>query len=182
VNLAPYSVRRYSNGSRTVVEEERLIRRNSTANTINSRATFVLANGEATLPNILSAANQLSAGYQTAGPSVILLGGVTYFNGDDAMALVRYPSGTAGVGPGVIGDLIGVIGEQPLLANGNTGGNWSGTNTADGATPPLVSSANQSIIRRSTVSRGVRYNPTPQNVPGSNPPVRQTGGYNIASE
>ena len=31
------------------------------------------------------------------------------------MVLVRYPSGTAGVGNGVIVDLLGVIGEGPVL-------------------------------------------------------------------
>jgi hypothetical protein len=66
-----------------------------------------------------------------------------------------------------------------------TGGNWSGTNPLDGTgtSAVFVASANQTIIRRSTVSRG-RVNTVPQNVPGSNPPVRSTapGAYNIANE
>jgi hypothetical protein len=188
VNLNPYSVRRYSNGSTTPTEEEKLFRSNASqqavgANTLNSQTTFVLASGEATLTAIRNAANQFSVGHAPmTGPTVITGGGTVYFNGDDAMALVRYPSGTAGQGTGVIVDLVGVIGEQPLLSTGATGGNWSGTNPIDGIPAIFVSSANQTIIRRSTISTGVRTNPSPQNVPGSNPPVRAVGGYNISNE
>ncbi len=193
VNLNPYSIRRYSNGSTTFTEEERLFRSNASqvavgANTLAADRTFVIASGEATLPSIRNAANQFSVGHApVAGPTVLLGGGTVYFNGDDAMALVRYPSGTAGQGPGVIIDLIGSIGEQPLLSSGGTGaGNWSGTNPADGTGTNAVypSSANQSLVRRPNVSGGVRVNPGPQNVPGTNPPVRSTAAnaYNIATE
>jgi hypothetical protein len=194
VNLAPYSVRRYSNGSLTVVDEERLMRTTG-ANTLNARGVFVYANGEATLPSIRSVASQFGVtSYGTIGPNYISGGGaptgnVSYFNGDDAVALVRYPSGTAGQGPGVIVDLVGSIGEAPLLAQGGSGGNWSGFNVADDITgPPLVhvyvSSANQSLVRRPNVSGGIRTNPGPQNVPNTNPPVRSTAAnaYNIADE
>ncbi|MBJ6110825.1 T9SS type A sorting domain-containing protein [Hymenobacter sp. BT523] len=193
VNLNPYSIRRYSNGSTTPTEEERLFRSDANqvavgSNTMNPRSTFVVASGEATLPVIRTAANQFSVGHApTTGPTVLIGGGVAYFNGDDAVALVRYPSGTAGTGQGVIVDLIGVIGEQPLLASGGTGtGNWSGTNPVDGTGTSAVypSSANQSLVRRPSVSTGVRTNPGPQNVPGTNPPVRSTAAnaYNIATE
>lgn len=192
VSLAPYSVRRYSNGSTSFTEEERLLRSNASqqpvgSNTLNPRTTFVLASGEATLPVIRNAANQFSVGHApVTGPTVIFGGGTVYFNGDDAVALVRYPSGTAGVGNGVIVDLIGVIGEQPLLQSCSTTstGNWSGTNPLDGTgtSAVFVSSANQSIIRRPSVSTGIRTNPLPQNVAGSCPPTRQTGGYNIADQ
>jgi hypothetical protein len=193
VNLNPYSVRRYANGSTSPTEEERLFRSDANqvatgSNNMSPRTTFVLASGEATLPVIRLAANQFSVGHTpTSGPTVLLGGGVAYFNGDDAVALVRYPSGTAGSGPGVIIDLIGVIGEQPLLASGGSGtGNWSGTNPIDGtgSSAVYVSSANQSLVRRPSVSMGVRNNPGPQNTPGTNPPVRSTlpGAYNIATE
>ena len=197
VNLNPYSVRRYSNGSLTVFQEEGLFRSNAAhqavgTNTLTGRGTFVIACGQATIPSIVDVANQFCANYALApDPTnhVIVGGGPIYFSGDDAMALVRYPSGTAGVGPGVIIDLIGSIGEQPLLANGGTGGNWSGFNPVDDlpTTPPThvyVNSANQSIVRRPNVSGGVRTNPGPQNVVGSNPPVRSTAvdAYNIANE
>jgi hypothetical protein len=190
VDLTPYSVRRYSNGSTTPVDEERLMRTTG-ANTLNPSTTFVYVNGEATLPQLRAAANQFGGTpYGSNGPNHVgtaPTGNVTYFNGDDAVALVRYPS-TAGQGTGVIVDLIGVIGEAPRLANGNAGGNWSGTNSADddnSTTPPTqiyVSSANQTIQRRPNVSGGVRTNPQPQQTPGSNPPTRNPGGYNIADE
>lgn len=192
VSLTPYSIRRYSNGSTSVAEEERLLRSNASqvatgVNSLNSGTTFVIACGEATLPVIRNRANQFSAGHSPAsGPTVITGGGTVYFNGNDAVALVRYTSGTAGVGTGIIVDLIGVIGEDPLLQSCSTtsSGNWSGTNAIDnvGTTQIFVSSANQSIVRRSTVSRGIRYNPLFQNVVGTCPPVRLTGGYNIADE
>ena len=114
VNLNPYSVRRYSNGSVTPTEEERLLRSNATqqavgVNVLNSRTTFVLASGEATLPVIRNAANQFSMGHApVSGPTVLVGGGTVYFNGDDAVALVRYPSGTASTGTGVVVDLVGV--------------------------------------------------------------------------
>ena len=188
VNLAPYSIRRYANGASSFTEEERLMRANtSRPNTVNPRTTYVVASGEATLAVIRNAADQFSVGHApVSGPTVIFGGGTVYFNGDDAVALVRYPSGTAGVGNGVIVDLIGVIGELPLQQSCSTtsAGNWSGTNPLDGTgtSAVFVSSANQSIVRRPTVSGGVRNSPTPQNVPGSCPPTRQTGGYNISDE
>lgn len=191
VSLNPYSVRRYSNGSLTVVEEEKLFRSNQAhaavgTNSMNARTTFVLACGQATIPAIVNVANQFSADYLvTTLPTVIVGGGPIYFNGDDAMALVRYPSGTAGSGNGVIVDLIGVIGERPVLQTCATGGNWSGTNPLDGTgtNAVFVASANQSITRRASVSRGLRVNPSPQNVvPATCPPTRAAGGYNIADE
>ncbi|MBG8551937.1 T9SS type A sorting domain-containing protein [Hymenobacter guriensis] len=183
VNLDAYSVRRYSNGSTTVTEEEKLHRATG-ENTLLPAEVFVFASGESSLSQILTVADQLSAGHApVTGPDVLVGGGVAYFNGDDAVALVRYASGKAGVGPGVIVDLIGVIGEQPLKKDGTTGGNWSSTNAADNTTDGksvFVSSANQSLIRRPDVSGGIRINPLPQNVPGSVPPVANTGGYAIS--
>lgn len=167
VNLNAYSIRRYSNGSTVVTEEEKLVRRTG-ANTLNSAAAFVYANGEATITAITTKANQLAAQpVATAGPNTLVRGGVAYHNGDDALALVRWTSGTAGQGTPVLVDIFGVIGFQPLPAGGGTGtGQWSGTNPADptvivnGASVlPLVASANQSLIRRETVSAGTRVNP-----------------------
>ena len=193
VNLNAYSIRRYSNGAplgSPLVEEERLMRRTGT-NVLNRQAAFVVANPDATITQITSVVSQYSAPRQnspantTTSNNVLQVGGTVWFNGDDAMALVRYPSGTAGlpnVAAGIIIDIIGSIGEQPLLANGTVGGNWSGTNPLDGTPAVFVLSANQSIVRRPNVSRGLRVNPAPQNVPGSNPPVRNPGGYNLADE
>lgn len=190
VNMNAYSIRRYSNGAAlgsTAVEEERLIRTTG-ANTLARQTTFVVANPTATLPDILRAVSMLSAPRQSG--TTLQVGGTVHFNGDDAMALVRYPSGTAGqpnVAAGVIVDIIGSIGELPLRADGSSSssspGNWSGTNPADGVPAVFVASANQSIVRRPNVSGGSRNNP-PQNVPGAigTPPVRAVGGYNIADE
>lgn len=189
VNLNAYSLRRYSNGSPTPVDEERLMRSTGT-NTLDRERTFVYVNGEASLPALLTAANQLGASaYGTLGPNYISGGGaptgnVSYFNGDDAIALVRYPSGTAGVGKGVIIDIIGVIGFQPVLPPPATGtGRWSGTNPADpkvtvnGAQVlPYVESANQSLVRRSTVSTGITTNIA------TGPTDPKIAAYNIADE
>ncbi|MDX5348383.1 MAG: hypothetical protein LPK19_14195, partial [Hymenobacteraceae bacterium] len=109
VNLDPYSIRRYSNGSTTPSEEERL-KKATGANTIISSGTFVYANGEATLLDIRNKADQFTPGtYGTAGPNTMgTSGSVAYFNGDDAMALVRWTGATAGQGTPVIVDIFGV--------------------------------------------------------------------------
>ncbi|GAB3737593.1 hypothetical protein GCM10027594_18290 [Hymenobacter agri] len=198
VNLAPYSVRRYSNGSATPTEEEKLFRSNATqqavgSNTLTRGTAFVLASGEATLPAIRNAANQFSLGHAplTPGPSYPTLisgGGTIYFNGNDAMALVRYPSGTAGTGNGVIIDVIGVIGQLPPDRSGavsSSVGNWRGSNPNDPIYPgtnfiPDVVSENQSLMRRASVSKGVRT--TTPTVYGPAPAGAYVSGYNIADE
>jgi hypothetical protein len=198
VNLAPYSVRRYSNGSSTVSEEERLLRSDDKqqpvgSNTLLRGRTFVLASGEATLPEIRTKADQFSIGHApiTPGPSyptLITGGGTVYFNGNDAMALVRYPSGTAGVGNGVIIDLIGVVGQLPPDRSGATGnnlGNWRGTNPNDPIYPgtnfiPDVVSENMSLVRRPNISKGVRS--TTATTYGAAPAGAYVSGYNIADE
>lgn len=166
VSLNTYSIRRYSNGSATATEEEKL-QRTTGANTLNSAAAFVYANGEATITAIRSKANQFASfPVGVATPNVTLLrGGVAYHNGDDALGLVRWTGATAGTGTPILVDIFGVIGFQPLPAGGGTGtGQWSGTNPLDppvnGQTSaPLVASANQSLIRRATVSGGTRVSP-----------------------
>ena len=195
VNLNPYSVRRYSNGSATFTEEERLFRSNATqqpvgTNTLPRRSTFVLASGEATLPSIRNKADQFSVGHapQPLGNTVVFGGGTIYFNGNDAMALVRYPSGTAGTGNGVIIDLVGVVGQLPPDRTGATGtsiGNWRGTNANDPIYPgtnfiPDVVSENMSLTRRISVSKGVRG--TTPTVYGPAPAGAYVSGYNIADE
>lgn len=166
VSLNAYSIRRYSNGSAVVTEEEKLVRRTG-ANTLNSGAAFVYANGEATITAITSKASQLAAfPVATPGPNTLVRGGVAYHNGDDALALVRWTGGTAGQGTPVLIDIFGVIGFQPVPASGTGTGQWSGTNSADPpvvvngtSVQPLVASANQSLIRRESISTGIRTNP-----------------------
>ncbi|MET4073765.1 T9SS type A sorting domain-containing protein [Hymenobacter sp. UYCo722] len=193
VSLNPYSVRRYSNGNLNFTEEERLLRSNATqqpvgTNSVLSRQTFVLASGEATLPTIRTKADQFSVGHapQPIGGTVLFGGGTVYFNGNDAVALVRYPV-TAGTGIGVIVDLIGVIGQNPPNRTGTTSpeGNWRGTNPLDppfGTTTfvPEVVSENMSLTRRVSVSKGVRS--TTATTYGPAPGGAYASGYNIADE
>ena len=132
VNLSASSIRCYFGGAPVgspLMEEGRLMRATD-ANVLNSQNTHVVANPDATLEDITCAANRFSAPRQntpastTTSKSVIQVGGTVWFNGNAAMALVRYPSGTAGssnVAAGIIIDIIGSNGETPLLANGGTG-------------------------------------------------------------
>ncbi|RSK31660.1 T9SS type A sorting domain-containing protein [Hymenobacter metallilatus] len=165
VNLDSYSIRRYSNGSTAVSEEEKL-KRTTGSNVLNSADVFVYANGEATITPILNNADQLGARYQVPGPNTLQTGGVGYFNGNDALALVRWTGATAGQGTAVLVDIFGVIGQDP-------GTSWS----AQDASATLVTSANQSLIRRPSVSMGTRTNPQPQ---GGTPTART--GYDISAE
>ncbi|RSK44321.1 T9SS C-terminal target domain-containing protein [Hymenobacter perfusus] len=168
VNLNPYSIRRYSNGATAVFQEEGL-KRTSGANTLNTADAFVYACGEVTLPQILNVVDQLCAPYATAPAatnSVLVQGGAAYFSGNDAMALVRWTGANAGQGTPILVDIFGVIGQDP-------GTSWS----AEDANKVVVTSANQSLIRRATVSAGTTVNPQPQ---GGTSTVRT--GYNIATE
>lgn len=192
VSLNAYSIRRYSNGNTTGenLYEERLMR-TSGANNLARGAVFVVANPEATLPDIIANRSQIGAP-RTASPAtfpnVLQTGGPMFFNGNDAMALVRYPSGTAGqpnVSSGIIIDIIGVIGQNPPNFSGSTtpDGNWRGVNSADPIYPgttfiPDVRSENQSLRRRPTVFRGVRSTvPTVYSANG-----QYQSGYNISDE
>ena len=192
VPLGAYSIRRYSNGFTTGANlyEERLMR-TSGNNTLARGAVFVIANPEATLRDIIDNRSQIGAprtGTVGTTPNVLQTGGTVFFNGNDAMALVRYPSGTAGqptVTSGIIVDIIGVIGQNPPNRQGtiNPEGNWRGVNAGDPVFPnttivPEVQSENQSLRRRSTVFAGVRATvPTVYNATG-----QYVSGYNIATE
>ena len=166
VNLDKYSIRRYSNGSTTPSEEEKL-KRTTGSNVLNSADVFVYANGESTLPAILNVVDQLGASpYGTAGSNTITKSGIAYFNGNDALALVRWTGATAGQGTPILVDIFGVIGQDP-------GTSWS----AEDANGLLVTSANQSLIRRPNVSAGTKVNPQPQ---GGISTART--GYNISTE
>lgn len=166
VNLDSYSVRRYSNGGTAVSEEEKL-KRTTGSNVLNSADVFVYANGESTLNQILNNVDQLAAApYGTTGPNTLVNSGIAYFNGNDALALVRWTGATAGQGTPILVDIFGVIGQDP-------GTSWS----AQDAAGTLVTSANQSLVRRATVSTGVRTNPQPQ---GGTSTART--GFNISTE
>lgn len=150
VPLDKYSIRRYSNGTTTAFEEERLQPTTGPA-TLATGGTYVIANPTATLGIIVAAANQLSAAYQTAAaPNVLAVGGTVYFNGDDAMALVRWTGAAAGQGTPIIIDILGIVGDRPAPRMGSTQGRWSGADS----TGIFVETANQSLRRRHWVSGG----------------------------
>ena len=154
-------MRYYSNGNTPIFQEKKVFRSNAVhaavgTNSMSPRTTFVIACGQATLPAIVNAANQFCADYAqapAASNSVLVYGGPIYFSGDDAMALVRYPSGTAGVGNGVIMDQLGVIGEGPVLQTCAAGG------TGAAPTPLMAPVPARSLWPQPTnrLSVGLRY-------------------------
>lgn len=145
VNLNTYSIRRYSNGSLTATEDERMMRTTG-ANSMGPSTVFVMAHPEATLNDIISAKNQ-TASIRASGPNATVLvgGGPVQFNGDDAMALVRWTGTQAGQGTAVLMDIFGIIGHRPAMPS-----QWSATDL-NGI---FTASANQSLVRRETVSGG----------------------------
>ncbi len=151
VNLDPYSLRRYSNGSTAVVEEERLRRTtdpntpSTVPNTLAPSTAYVYANGRATLAAILNVIDQLGPpAYQVPGPNTLTRGGIAEFNGNDAVALVRWSGAVAGQGTPMIVDVFGVIGNDP-------GTQWAAT---DPVTGTFTASGNQSLKRRANISGG----------------------------
>ncbi len=150
VSLAAYSLRRYGNGSVTITDEEKLVRTIG-VNTLAPGATFVIAGADATLSDIVAAANQrASPRGPVTTPTVIVNGGPIQYNGDDAMALVRWSSGTAGTGTPIIVDVFGIIGHQPSPLGMGVQGMWVGTDRNGGDTR----SANQSLVRSPAISGG----------------------------
>lgn len=173
VNLDPYSIRRYSNGATTVVEEERVRRTlnpttpSTAANVLTPSTPYVYANGRATLTSIVAVADQQGPpAYQTPGPNTLVTGGPAEFNGNDALALVRWTGSVAGQGTPVIVDIFGIIGNDP-------GTQWSG---ADPNSGDFVRSANQSLKRRANISMGN----TTWNLPVN--PSLDPANFNIADE
>jgi hypothetical protein len=159
VNMGAYSIVRYSNGvpdntsNPNNYEEEKLVRNRpaGASNTLASGDVFVYSHDQATLTDILTNTDQVASPYKTVTSTVIQTGGVASFNGDDAMALKRWTSGTAGVGTPVIVDIIGVIGDLPA------GGAWY-------SNPPIVTttvaSRNMSLVRKPNISAGTTVNPS----------------------
>jgi Secretion system C-terminal sorting domain len=148
VDLSKYSVRRYSNGGTTPFQEERL-QRTTGPNTLAAGATFVYGCGEATIPDIISVADQLCAPYSSTAATVITGGGPMYFNGNDAMVLVRWTGSVAGQGTPIIVDIFGIIGHNPGGGT-SSGGQWVGLD----ASGVQVITSNQSLVRRDTISSG----------------------------
>ncbi|MBC7446650.1 MAG: lamin tail domain-containing protein, partial [Hymenobacteraceae bacterium] len=145
VDLNVYSIRRYSNGSLTPTEDERMVRTTG-ANTMEPSTTFVMAHPDAALSDIVAAKNQ-TASIRGSGPNATVLvgGGPVQFNGDDAVVLVRWTGAQAGQGTDMIVDIFGIIGHQPVMPS-----QWSATDI-NGI---FTASANQSLVRRPDISAG----------------------------
>jgi hypothetical protein len=158
VPLDQYSIRRYSNGSTTATEDEKMVRgaggANPGANTMTPSSTFVMAHPEVSLNTIRSVASQYASPRASGIPgpngTVLLEGGPVQFNGDDAMALVRWTGAQAGQGTPVIVDIFGIIGNRPAPPGTGMQGMWVAVdiNGID------TRSANQSLKRRADVSGG----------------------------
>lgn len=114
VNLSDYRVNLFSNGSTTSTQELLL------SGNLNNGEVYVIKNSAATLYN-----------------GTATVSNVTFFNGDDAIALTKISTGN-------YVDIIGRIGEDPGTA-------W---------TAGTISMLNHTLIRKPTVLQGVSVNPT----------------------
>lgn len=141
VNLTNYRLVRYSNGSPTVIDSITL------SGTVASHDVAVVVNGQATPdangalcdPALLAMGDVVGPAQYAAGTAVM------YFNGDDALALVR-------IQPYAIVDIFGKIGEDP-------GTCWTDVfpfTDAQGA----YWTKDHSMPRKSNVTGGVTTNPT----------------------
>lgn len=145
VNLNNYRLIRYSNGSSVPVDSVDLV------GTIPAHDVWVVVNGQG-IPDAQGAFcdSALMAYADQLGPSSYVAGtAVLYFNGDDAIALVK-------IAPRTIVDIFGKIGEDP-------GSSWSDVfpyTDAQGA----WWTKDHDLIRKSTVTGGVTLNPTAFNV------------------
>jgi hypothetical protein len=162
VPIGQYSIRRYSNGGGNgttftgAFQEEILQYDNSAAGAfLNPADVFVYANMASNAACILSAADQLDALYASSDPTVLVQGGAAKWNGNDAVALVRWENGLPGA-PGaipIVVDIFGVIGNDP-------GFQWI-TTTIVGPDTFQVSSANHSLKRKDNICQGIMINPDP---------------------
>ncbi|MFC5271916.1 T9SS type A sorting domain-containing protein [Adhaeribacter terreus] len=169
VDMSQYSIARFSNGSPVPTEEEKLIRNKPTTgnNQLASADVFVYGAVDATLLEIVNVWDQQAAAYTSTASSVITKGGAAAWNGNDAVALIRWIGGTPGklnptasdpqlpgAGTPVIVDIFGVIGEDPA------GGAWFSNTTVGGQNVLLASSKNMSLNRKSNIEHGTTVNPT----------------------
>lgn len=116
VDLSDYKVVLYSNGSTTPGNTELL------TGTLANGTTLVIRNSAATIYN-----------------GTAITSTVTYFNGDDAVALVK-------ISNGAFVDIFGRIGEDPGTA-------WTDANDAN------LTTLDKTLVRKPTVRGGVTTNP-----------------------
>ncbi len=114
VDLSDYKVNLYSNGSTTSTQELLL------SGTLNNNEVYVIKNSAATLYN-----------------GTATVSNVTFFNGDDAIALSK-------ISTGQYVDILGKIGEDP-------GTSWAVGN---------INMLNHTLIRKPNVLQGVSSNPS----------------------
>lgn len=145
VNLSNYRIIRYSNGSAVPVDSFDL------TGTLAAHDVWVITNGQATPDaqgafcnaTLMAMADQLGPAPYVAGTAVM------FFNGDDALGLIR-------IAPYAVIDIFGKIGEDP-------GVSWSDVfpyTDAQGAWWTI----NHTLQRKPGVTGGVTVNPTAFNV------------------
>jgi hypothetical protein len=142
-NLNGYKILRFSNGSQVPTEQIIL------KSTIPPYGTFVIVNGQtvnetnspACSPELQAKADMLDATYPA----------VCYFNGDDALALVKSGSNDINDIQEFV-DIFGKIGQQPQTA-------WTNVFPFDGSVKGKWITANLTLIRKPSVKAGVTQNP-----------------------
>jgi hypothetical protein len=142
-SLTGYKILRFSNGSQAPTEQIIL-----TA-TIPAYGTFVIVNGQtitegtspACNPELQAKADMLDAAYPA----------VCYFNGDDALALVKSGSGDINDIQEFV-DIFGKIGQRPQTA-------WTNVFPFDGSVRGKWITANLTLVRKPSIKAGVTQNP-----------------------
>ncbi|MCS6906006.1 MAG: lamin tail domain-containing protein [Bacteroidia bacterium] len=143
-SLRGYKLLRFSNGSQTPTEQ--IILNNVT---IPPYGTFVIVNGQkesqqnspACDPNLQALADMLDGTYPA----------VCYFNGDDAIALVKSNSSDLSEIEEFV-DIFGKIGQRPQTA-------WTNVFPYDGSVKGKWITANLTLIRKPSIKKGVKENP-----------------------
>lgn len=141
ISLAGYTIERYSNGSSTSTAGGVL----QLSGTIAPHSAFVIANGQtnstasspACSPALQALADQLDGVYPAP----------TYMNGNDAIGLLKN---------GVKVDIFGKIGDAAMV----TASGWSDAFPYDGSAG-TVWTENHTLVRKSSVKKGVTVSPDP---------------------
>ncbi len=141
INLSGYTVERFSNGNSTTTAGGVL----NLTGSIAPYSTFVIVNGQTTgtasspaaSPALQALADQLDGAYPAP----------TYMNGNDAIGLFKN---------GVMVDLFGKSGDASIA----TAQSWSDEFPYDGSVGAWWTK-DQTLIRKSTVKKGVTVNPDP---------------------
>ncbi len=144
IALSNYKLIRFSNGSPTPIDSLQL------TGTILANDVWVVVNGQATPDGNGAFCDPalMAMGDQVGPPQYVTGTAVMYFNGDDALVLVKNS-------PRTFVDIFGKIGEQPVPC-------WSDVFPYTGAGAWWT--ANHTLIRKASVTGGVTTNPSAFNV------------------